>query len=262
MIDKWLMAMDLLRCPGCRAALNQPGLCTRCCAQLAPNTPCCPLCAEPLGPPDSSATARCGRCRHQPPPWQHCLAPWRYAGPARQWLHQAKFHEDLFALRALQNMLHRTLDAADLGAVDVICAIPMPRARLRQRGINVARALARSLAQRHRIPLRDALQARDTALQHQRSRQARWQARERFTLGNALPSRHVLIVDDVMTTGTTLRDASRTVLAAGAESVRVLALLRTPAPQWDAGAMAAQKPPGPECRDAAAHAHHATTPGS
>lgn len=131
-------------------------------------------------------------------------------------------------------MLYRTLDAADLGAVDVICAIPMPRTRLRQRGINVARALARSLAQRHSIPLRDALQARDTALQHQRSRQARRQARERFTLGNALPGRHVLIVDDVMTTGTTLRDASRTVQAAGAASVRVLALLRTPAPQRDA----------------------------
>ena len=118
-----------------------------------------------------------------------------------------------------------------LPQVDLITAVPTPSTRLRQRGLNLAWQLARSLAQSQRLPLRPLLQAPvQRAEQLGLSRRAR-QRNGGFQALQSISGASVLLVDDVLTTGSTLRAATQCLLQAGAQRVQVAALCRTPRPQ-------------------------------
>jgi ComF family protein len=115
---------------------------------------------------------------------------------------------------------------------DLILPMPLHARRLGRRGFNQALELARPLARAWGLPIEvDALRrVRDTPAQSELDAEARrrnvrgaFQARE-----DAVSGRHVLLFDDVVTTGATVAEAGATLLDAGARAVRVLAVARVP----------------------------------
>jgi ComF family protein len=115
--------------------------------------------------------------------------------------------------------------------------VPLHPARLRERGYNQALELARPLARAWDVPLAEALLARtrSTAAQANLDAKARRRnLRDAFEFHGAVldgkepAALHVVLVDDVMTTGTTLRECARVLKRAGFSRVDVWALARAP----------------------------------
>lgn len=194
--------MDL--CPACRDALPwMPHACTRC-AQPMPG-------GDPV----------CGTCLRKPPPLDHVIAAFDYRFPVDRLLPRLKFHRDLAAGALLGDCLASATRDAD--RPDALLPIPLHLARLRERGYDQALELAHTLARRHALPLRGDLLRRVRATSAQSRLDANARARNlrgAFAVRNApsLP-RHVVLVDDVMTTGATLHAAARALRRAGVARV-------------------------------------------
>ena len=192
--------------------------CCRACASALPwSRIACPLCALPLPVP----AVACGACLRRRPPLDAVTAACVYSSPLDRLLPRFKFHGDLVAGRLLAQWM---LDAcAGLPRPDALVPVPLHRARLRARGYDQALELARPLARALALPLRaDALQRRHatapqselSALQRRRNVRAAFAVRKHL----ALPA-HVVLVDDVMTTGATLHSAAIALRRAGVQRV-------------------------------------------
>ena len=159
------------------------------------------------------------------------LAPLRYAQPVDHLLTGLKFSQQLSAGRLL-SMLIDQADGVSVLLTDVTLAVAVPlhHKRLRDRGYNQALELLRPLAASRRIAVSlDALQRqRATLAQTGLDAPARRQnVRQAFVADAAqVHDQCVLLMDDVVTTGATIAEASRTLLRAGAREVRVLAAAR------------------------------------
>ena len=225
---RWLQRRFLpWRCQLCGA----PGaegidLCVGCIADMPRNVACCARCAVPL----PIATPLCGACQRRPPDWDMAWAPYQYGWPLDRLESRFKFHGDLASGRSLATLWRQTPRPACLP--HMLIAVPLHRARLRQRGYNQALELIRPLARQLDVPLRHDLLERirgsapqtdlDAAARRRNVRgifkvahQARWPA-------------HVAVVDDVMTTGSTLAECARVLKRAGVARVDVWALARAP----------------------------------
>ncbi len=200
-------------------------LCRDCTAELPRNRSCCARCALPL--PESAAL--CGQCQRRPPPWDTAWVPFRYAWPLDRLESRFKFGADLAAGRVLSSLWLRHAAPADRPSL--ILPVPLHVSRLRQRGYNQARELARPLARALGIPLRHDLlhRERPTTAQTELGAVARRRnVRGAFTVtGTGLPA-HVALLDDVMTTGATIWECARVLGRAGVERVDVWALARAP----------------------------------
>jgi ComF family protein len=118
-------------------------------------------------------------------------------------------------------------------AVDAIVALPLAPARQRERGFNQAHEIARRVSARLGVPLAAPL-VRPASRQPQTM--LPWSARARnvrgaFTCVGDVHMLRIAVVDDVMTTGATLAEATRTLLAAGASRIDAWVVARTLAPE-------------------------------
>jgi len=202
-------------------------LCDGCIADLPRNTICCARCALPL----TSPAALCGACQRRLPPWDEAWAPFVYGWPLDRLEARFKFGDDLACGRSLAKLWRDT--PLPLDRPELILPVPLHRRRLRERGYNQALELARPLARALSVPLRHDVLVRNRASAPQTELDARTRqrnVRKAFALKptEVLPA-HVVIVDDVMTTGATLAECARTVKRAGVARVDVWALARAPA---------------------------------
>jgi ComF family protein len=204
--------------------------------------------------------AACGRCLRRPPPLTEARAAFVYGPPLDRLLPRLKFHDDLAAGRLLAGLMAEEfarmrecdavadVDTASASAIghaasgrpDALIPLPLHRTRLRSRGYDQALELARPLAKRFDIPLRiDLLQRdRDTSPQSRLNAAARRKnLRGAFTvnidaIANAArptpPLAHVVLIDDVMTTGATLHAAADALLRAGITRVDAWVCARVP----------------------------------
>lgn len=226
LLDRWLPEP----CAGCGESGAAGGLCVDCRAALPWNARCCARCALPLPLP----AALCGRCLKRAPPQSATHAPLRYAEPVDRLLTELKFGQRLAAGRCLSALL---LENARLVAfcadIDLALPVPLHPRRLRERGYNQALELLRPITAALRLPLAiDALRReRETTPQTGLDAVARRRnLRGAFAVdGDAVAGRCVLLMDDVVTTGTTASEAARALLRAGAREVRVLAAARVDA---------------------------------
>lgn len=220
------------RCLLCGAAgADGRDLCAGCAGDLALNTVCCPRCALPL----AAAAPLCGECLKSEPPFTAAWAPFRYVHPLDQLEMRFKFGADLAAGRVLAEAMIARAAIAAPALPQLLIPVPLHRARLRQRGYNQALELARPVARALAIPLRHDLLLRAKPTPPQTGLDARARRRNlrgafALTADARLPA-HVVLLDDVMTTGATVREAARVLLRAGVARVDVWALARAPAPR-------------------------------
>lgn len=207
-------------------------LCAGCAADLERNRICCPRCAVPLAAP----APLCGECLQHAPPFERAHAAFVYAHPLDILVAKLKFGRSLAAGRVLAELW---LDAIGVDAPplpDVLVPVPLHVARLRERGYNQVLELAKPLARTLGLPLAAGLLERTRATLAQTGLDAvarRRSLRGAFACAEAIAATldrgaRIALVDDVMTTGTTLRECARTLRRAGFDHVEVWALARAP----------------------------------
>lgn len=174
-----------------------------------------------------SLTRLCPDCRGLPssPPAVHNAAL-VYEGSARQLVSDLKFRGRQSAARALAAELARAV-RADGRTFDVVTWAPTSAPRRRRRGFDQAELIARLVARDLRLPCRCLLVRETGPSQTGRSRHARLSG----PTFRARPTRtpmNVLVIDDVVTTGATLRAAAHALGSAGWAEVTTLAAAATP----------------------------------
>lgn len=209
-------------------------LCDECQKFLLPYLgPRCLKCGVPWGYEAFSEGARikivCPACKKLAPPWENTAYHGLYIGALRDLLLRLKFDGELHLASFFGGLL---LEAARcLPAPDVIVAIPQHPGHLRSRGYNQAHEIARSLASLGGFRLDPEILARirpGLPQEHLNASERRANLRNAFAASPQAAGAHVWLVDDVMTTGSTYREAAKALLDKGAAAVSALFVARTP----------------------------------
>lgn len=152
-----------------------------------------------------------------------------YRGPLERLLHAFKFGRHDFLDDGLASLLDETLRLRGDVAFDAVVAVPMAPAKERRRGYNQAELLARALARRTGIPCDATLLAKsgDHDTQSKLTRRERAaNVKGAFTASAAAKGKSLLLIDDICTTGATLRACATQLRRAGAERVCAIAVAR------------------------------------
>jgi Predicted amidophosphoribosyltransferases len=173
----------------------------------------------------------CGRCLQHEPPWQRLIAVNDYSAPLSTLVQHWKFNQQPELTQTLARLLLLRVRQTPLKPKpDLLVAVPLWQRRHWRRGYNQADLLCRPLARWLGIAWqKEALRrVKSTATQHQLSARMRKQnLKNAFRLEFPVTGRHIALVDDVVTTGTTVAELSRLLLQNGAASVQVWCLCRT-----------------------------------
>ncbi len=229
------------RCAACDARLPiEAGrrVCEPCLMRIERlSEPLCEKCGMPFDERDDDRGGVCARCVLSPPRFRLARAAARYrasaedeGGTLASMVRRHKYGLDQSLGRALAECIGPELPLHG-AAYDLVIPVPLHRARLRWRGFNQAALLAGEVARRLdcRLDVTTLIRTKPTAPQTAQDLDTRRRnVRRAFTVKRpgAIADRHVLLVDDVMTTGATADECARTLLAAGARAVDVFTLAR------------------------------------
>jgi ComF family protein len=183
--------------------------------------PACPGCARPGQAPES-----CAECSERPPVWARAIVPWAWAFPIDALVTRFKYGGALH----YGALLGRLLAEACCGSrPDGLVPVPLHGARLAERGFNQAHELARPVARALGVPILPDLCRRPVAAPPQAGLGARQRYRNLDGAFTVLPGARGLrlaVIDDVLTTGSTVRALASALLDGGASSVEVWAVAR------------------------------------
>ncbi len=230
------------RCPFCREILReftpQKGafpswakeksipkvLCRKCAEELPWLQKSCPRCACGL------SEGKACFCRRYEYAFDSCCALGRYTGKMRETLHSLKYHNKRWLSEPLGKLLSWKLASLSwISSVDAVVPVPLAPQRRTVRGYNQAALLARVVGRELCVPVVDILErVRETESQTVLSREKRWEnlqgafrCQKEWEGGG-----HLLLVDDVLTTGATAHEAARALKAGAAQRVSVAVLAR------------------------------------
>ncbi len=235
-------------CLACGEEVRKPrrslGLCAGCRSRLVrwPGDGCS-RCGLPLAGEHLPDGYRCGDCRRRPPAYARSLSAWCYQSPLDAVVTGLKFRR-LEYLGAQLGHAVAGLLRPQLAGCDLAVPVPLHWRRYLGRGFNQAAVIARAVAAELGLPVAAVLrrrravpaQSRLSRAERRRNLRGVFALRRPLNPGRfsgrpyACAGRRVLLVDDVETTGTTLRAAAACLLRAGADSVTALTVARTPAP--------------------------------
>jgi ComF family protein len=181
--------------------------------------------AEGAGP-------RCGACRRHPPVYAYSRAAVRYEDLAREALHAFKFGGHRALAAPLGDLLIETVEGRlPAGLPDLLVPVPLHPRRERERGFNQSQLLARRVGRAWGRPVRDDVLVRAVATPSQTTldraaRRANVRRAFRLRRPEAVAGRHVLLVDDILTTGATVSECARCLEEAGPRTVGILTVAR------------------------------------
>jgi ComF family protein len=221
-------------CPNCGVPAKQGehGFCPACLSKIkAVTTPLCLCCGIPFA---SSAGENhlCADCIASKPPFSRARAIGYFEATLLDAIHRFKYGHHMITGELLGGMMAAyQYPGLSPEQFEIVIPVPLHIQRLRERGFNQSLILARSLADRYSMPLDFTVLKRHirTAAQVELGRKEREKnVRGAFTVKypDRVAGRRVLLVDDVYTTGSTLRECARVLVGAGAEEVAAITLAR------------------------------------
>lgn len=218
-----LIPQDCFVCGQSRAA----SLVCRVCAASMPRLPegSCRICAS-----SSPGGGVCVTCQRKAPAFDTTQALFRYTFPTDRMIRALKYRNRLALARYFGEML---VDIPLPESIDLVLPMPLHDVRLRERGFNQAVEISRPFARLRRLALAPlaAERIRNTAAQADLPLiERKANMRGAFACRARLDGLSIVVVDDVMTTGTTLEALARTLKQYGASRVHNLIIARTPPP--------------------------------
>ena len=216
------------RCVFC-GAVGMPSerfVCDGCYSDLPWIRNSCPTCALEL-PGPLPKDVGCAQCQQDPPLLTAAVAPLDYAFPVDAAIKAFKFKRRLFFVPAFADILKASIPQLPED-VDALLPVPLHRWRQLKRGFNQAYELAKPIARATGWPLiRNVRRVIATPYQSGLdSRARRMNLKSAFRVRGRVTARHILIVDDVITTGETCKHLAKAVLEGGADKVSVIAIAR------------------------------------
>ncbi len=225
-------------CHACKVFMPQAGrihICEPCLATARPvESPICRICGIPFLTEDGSDHP-CGVCLKKPPPFAMARAAALHEGAIRDLIHRLKYDGKVQVRRPLALLVaERLAGFAAHASSDLLLPVPLHVKRIRERGFNQAILLGELLAREWRIPFERSLLRRIRWTEPQVNLAAAERAanvRGAFAVGDPanVKGRRVMLVDDVLTTGSTVSECSRVLRMAGALEVFVVTVARVPA---------------------------------
>ena len=200
-----------------------PIYCSLCKARVPTNHYLCTSCLELLP------------CQHEPLFFKEgiaCFAPFSYEGPVRWMLKQLKFGHHLPYANLFGELMTASLRNYYGSALpDLIIPVPLHKKRLQERGFNQSLEIAKQISRMTKIPL-----GRYQIIRHKATKpQAQCKAHERnhniknaFLTKKVVKGEHIILLDDVITTGSTLLECYHTLKKTGISRIDLWAVARTP----------------------------------
>ena len=227
LFSPYSLGMNLLRvllpplCLNCAKELDAPnGVCRACRAAVRPiNGPVCDCCGTPLG-----ASGLCLACQTEPPAFEKLRVAAVYAEPLSCLLAGFKYRRKTVYKRYLAELLD---SVAMQGEYDLVTFVPLHFSRQLRRVYNQAALLARELARLKGLRC-SRLISKTRRTQTQVGLERRQRRRNLRGVFKARPvdGLRILLIDDVVTTGATMRAAAAALKAAGAAEVHCLGVAR------------------------------------
>ena len=203
------------------------------CASEAPKIepPFCRQCSQPF---EGAITGEfvCHQCQERRLHFDCAVARFRSRGVVREFMHRFKYNQHFYLRYPLADWLMEAVEDERIRGepYDAFVPVPLHPVRFRERQFNQAQELARLLAKRTGKPVLSALKrSRYTTTQTKLDREERMEnLRNAFRVrhASAVNHRHLILVDDVFTTGSTVDECARVLRQAGAASVRVVTVAR------------------------------------
>lgn len=161
--------------------------------------------------------------------WLEVAAPLPYEEGFRRTLHRLKFSEERYLAEPLGLLMAEAAQAFSR-PMDGVVWVPMSSKKLRQRGYNQSQLLAQQAAKAMGLPAWELLsQVQETRAQHQLSRRERADnVRDAYRAAPGALGKNLLLVDDIVTTGATLRSCALALYQAGAKGVWGICAASTP----------------------------------
>lgn len=220
-------------CAVCLKPVDQEACLCGPCKTKAPRIkpPYCNTCSEPFDGEITSSFS-CANCAHRELHFETAVAAYRSRGIVRKLMHEFKYGHQLHLRRPVADWLSETLDDPRLQGrrFDIVVPVPLHPARKRERGFNQAEMLAELFCMSAGLKMSNALERiRYTTTQTAFDRTERMEnLRDAFRLRPKMNVRglRVLLIDDVLTTGSTLSECARVLKAGGAISVHAATAAR------------------------------------
>ncbi|MBT3831190.1 MAG: ComF family protein [Gammaproteobacteria bacterium] len=211
---------------------RQLDICLACESDLPWLRNCCPYCAEP-----SADILPCARCLQKPPSFSATLSGFEYRFPIDVLIHAFKDSQHLSSGYVLTHLAYgrhrqtlRNISGQDL----LVVPVPLHPRKSRARGFNQSHLIAQQLADLIPAKLDQTLLYRVIDTPDQKSlplASRKHNLKDSFRVKRDLKGDRILLVDDVVTTGTTITEISDCLIQSGASDVVVFAVARTPPSQ-------------------------------
>jgi ComF family protein len=226
MLNKFLNILFPETCPVCSKRAEDHAtapICSECWKTIGPYAgPICQRCGMPLV---SDSATFCGACLEREPAFEYARSFGLYDGVLKKAINHLKY----YGMRRLARPLAEMIIGMQLPQADAVIPVPLHRSRHRQREFNqsalVARHLARSL--NADLIISSLTKIRDTSPQvGLRYTERIKNVRNAFRVGDEgkISGKKIILVDDVVTTGSTIRECAKALKMAGASNVYVVSL--------------------------------------
>ncbi len=231
-MNNWVKHVQQLvmpeRCMLCDAnGLEEITICPDCLKELPFIKTACIKCGIPL-----PRAEICPRCQNHPPPYSLTYTALLYRRPIRELVLRMKFSDDLMVAELLGELLVQALLRNEAALPDLIIPVPLHKKRLELRGYNQAAEIGKYLSKKLKVDLEQHIVTRNRNTEAQTELKNNSERKKNvsgsFTTKAVLDEKHVVILDDVITTGATVTEVSKTVKLAGAKRIDVWAVARTP----------------------------------
>lgn len=201
-------------CPKCEGEMER----------LKKIMPICDHCGKYL----EKGESLCVECRQNPPPFSIARAVGPYEDPFRIAVKVFKFLGRKHLARRMGDMMAEVIKGEErFWPLDIIVPVPISLGNLKQRGFNQTELLARRISRKIKVAMDSKILVRikETPSQRELSREEREKnllCAFQVAAPQKIKGKKILLVDDVYTTGSTIRECTRALLGAGAEKVSVI----------------------------------------
>ena len=227
MVNNWHnIIQDYLLPPTCILCGN-PGfdsqdICPACFNDMQKNIHCCYRCAETFETANRTPLL-CGHCLSKSPTFDETYAPYLHQGAIRHLIATLKFNRKYKNARVLAYLLTTHIkNTAEIP--DLIIPVPLHTQRYKERGFNQSTEIAKTIAKRLNIPIDTKSCVRQRNTLHQidlPAKERQKNIKNAFAVIRQIEAQHIAILDDVMTTGSTVNELAKVLKKAGVARIDI-----------------------------------------